>query len=276
MIRTPPLASPTTNTTSSTATKPTTATSTTATAQANAVAPHVPAHDAFGKGVAGAANELKGDAVAPKKAECPHRTGAEKAEAAKKIPCPALSAMFTSDMLPVAADGKVQIADLDKALTELGLSRGVRALLTHGAETVDPAKGEFDLFNLNGSSLDHTGSSGIRQNGVHPERFELLTKFSKDGKTLTPSDLADAAKHFAKENPGARGAITQIAEMAILLETFGQRDDKGRPFFAIDDLKKLWVDGELPNTWQRPALPGSVRVDEILARVAKMKMSQIF
>lgn len=210
------------------------------------------------------------------RAECPHRSAAEKAEAAKKIPCPALSAMFTSDMLPTAEDGTVKIEDLDRALTELGLSRGVRRILTHGGDKVDEAKGTLNLFDLNGSSIDHTGSSGIRQNGVHPERFELLVSFSKDGKRLTPSDLADAAKHFERESPGIRGALTQLAEIAILLETFGQRDEKNRPYFSIDDARKLWLDGELPDSWQRPALPGSVRVDEILARAAKMKASQIF
>lgn len=101
-------------------------------------------------------------------------------------------------------------------------------------------------------------------------------KFSKDGERLTPSDLAEAARHFEKESPGTRGAITQLAEMAILLETFGQRDDKGRPYFAITDLRTLWVDGQLPESWQRPALPGSVRLDEVLARAAKMNVSQIF
>ena len=249
---------------------------TSATSSAAAPAPAATArgpNDAYVNGGA-ASNEVAVEA--PRRAECPHRTAAEKAEAAKKIPCPALSAMFTSDMLPAAADGTVKIEDLDKALTELGISRAVRGILTHGGDKVDDKKGEFNLFNLNGSNLDHTGSSGIRQNGVHPERFELLARFSKDGQRLTPSDLADAARHFEKESPGFRGAITQLAEMAILLETFGQKDDKGRPYFAIEDLRKLWVDGELPPSWQRPALPGSVRLDEILLRVAKMKASQIF
>lgn len=232
--------------------------------------------DAFTNAPAPRTEDLEVSRPAPARAECPHRTAAEKAEAAKKIPCPALSAMFTSDMLPAAEDGTVQIADLDKALTELGLSRGVRKILTHGGDNVDEKKGSFNLFELNGSSLDHTGSSGIRQNGVHPERFDLLVKFSKDGQRLTPSDMADAAKHFERESPGFRGAITQLAEMAILLETFGQRDDNGRAYFTIEDARKLWVDGELPSSWQRPAVPGSVRIDEILLLAAKMKASQIF
>lgn len=232
--------------------------------------------DGFSKAPPARADEAEGTVAAPERSGCPHRSAAEKAEASKKIPCPALSAMFTSDMLPTAEDGTVKVADLDKALTELGLTRGVRKILTHGGDNVDEKKGSFNLFELNGSSLDHTGSTGIRQNGVHPERFELLAKFSKDGKRLTPSDLADAAKHFERESPGVRGAITQLAEMAILLETFGSRDDKNQPYFELDDARKLWLDGQLPDGWQRPAVPGSVRIDEILARAAKMKLSQIF
>ncbi|MBK7864055.1 MAG: hypothetical protein IPJ65_36710 [Archangiaceae bacterium] len=46
---------------------------------------------------------------------------------------------------------------------------------------VDPQKGAFNPFKLNGSSLDHTGSSGVRENRAHPERFDLLCTFSKDG-----------------------------------------------------------------------------------------------
>jgi hypothetical protein len=232
--------------------------------------------DVYSNRPAARAGDTEASRPADARAGCPHRSAAEKAEQAKKIPCPALSAMFTSDMLPTAEDGTVQIADLDKALTELGLSRGVRRILTHGGDKVDETKGSFNLFELNGSSLDHTGSSGIRQNGVHPERFELLASFSKDGQRLTPSDLADAAKHFERESPGLRGAIIQLAEIAILLETFGQRDEKNRPYFAIDDARKLWLDGQLPDSWHRPAVPGSVRLDEILARAAKMKASQIF
>lgn len=210
------------------------------------------------------------------RAGCPHRSAAEKAEAAKKIPCPALSAMFTSDMMPTAEDGTVQIEDLDKAFSELGISRAVRRILTHLGDSVGENKGSFNLFQLNTPSLLHTGSSGIRHNGVHPKRFDVLVKFSKDGKRLTPSDLAEASRHFERESPGLRGAIMQLAETALLLETFGQRDENNHPYFTIDDARKLWVDGQFPDSWRRPSGPDAVRLDQILARLAQMKASQIF
>ena len=195
----------------------------------------------------------------------------------KKIPCPALAGMFTSGMLKVGKDGTGTIPDLDDALKQVGQSSLIRTVLKHGADNVDEKKGTFNLFQLNGSSLDHTGSSGIRQNGTYPERFDLLVSFSKDGKTLTPDDLAQAAKHFEKESPGLRGALTQITEMSILLETFGSRDDWNRPFFHIADAKKLWLDGEIPESWT-PPLDGevTVRLNNILATAAKMKLDQIF
>src|SRR5688500_12992930 len=142
--------------------------------------------------------------VSPSQVECPF-TPEQKATLSKKIPCPALSGMFNAGMLKVAEDGTVKIPDLERALSQIGPSEGVRKVLTRGADNTDKIPGSFNLFNLNGSNLDHTGSTGIRQNGVHPERFELLKSFSKDGQRLTAKDLADAAEHFAREDPGLRG-----------------------------------------------------------------------
>lgn len=203
-------------------------------------------------------------------------TGPERAELSKKIPCPALASMFNAGTLKAEKDGTVKIPDLNNALTQLGINGTVRGLLTHGADATDPAKGQFNLFNLNGSNLDHTGSSGIRQNGIHEERFELMKSFSKDGKTLTPHDLSEAATKFAKDSPGFKGGVIQLAELAILLETFGQRDAKGKPYFTFEDAKSLFVDGQIPKSWNPPAVPGTVTMVDVLKLAAAMKLDQIF
>ncbi len=112
----------------------------------------------------------------------------EKTVLAKKLPSPALAGVFQAGMLKVDKNGTVQLPDLERALSQLGPTAGVRKILVRGAENTDDVKGSFNLFKLSGSNLDHTGSSGIRQDGVHPERFELLKTFSKDGQRLTAKD----------------------------------------------------------------------------------------
>jgi hypothetical protein len=205
--------------------------------------------------------------VAPNKVESPF-SPEERQQLSKKIPCPALAGMFNAGMLKVEQDGTVKTADLERALSQIGPSEGVRKVLVGGADKTDDVKGQFNLFKLNGSNLDHTGSSGIRQNGVHPERFELLKTFSKDGQTLTARDLADAAEHFAREDPGLRGRVTQLGEMSIVLQVFGQRGADGKQFFSFKDAEQLFVHGQIPSSWSPPAVPGKVTIPDILGSTA--------
>ena len=205
--------------------------------------------------------------VAPNKVESPF-SPEEKQQLSKKIPCPALAGMFNAGMLKVEKDGTVKTADLERALSQIGPSEGVRKILVGGADKTDDVKGQFNLFKLNGSNLDHTGSTGVRQNGVHPERFELLKSFSKDGKTLTAKDLADAADHFAKEDPGFRGRATQVLEMSIVLQVFGQRGADGKQFFTFKDAEQLFVHGQIPSSWSPPAVPGKVSIPDVLGGAA--------
>lgn len=205
--------------------------------------------------------------VAPNKVESPFSPG-EKAALAKKIPCPALAGMFQAGMLKVEKDGTVKIPDLERALSQLGPNAAVRGVLTRGADKTDSIPGQFNLFNLNGSNLDHTGSTGIRSNGVHPERFDVLKSFSKDGQRLTAKDLADANEHFAREDPGFRGRVTGQAEFGIVMEVFGRRAADGSRYFTLDDAKSLFVDGQIPQGWEPPAIPGKVSLGDVLGNTA--------
>ncbi|MBL8912229.1 MAG: hypothetical protein JNM17_16175 [Archangium sp.] len=204
-------------------------------------------------------------------------TNDEKAALSKKIPCPALAGMFQAGMLKVEKDGTVKIPDLERALSQLGPDAITRKVLTDGGDKSDGVKdGQFNLFKLNGSNLDHTGSSGIRQNGTHPERFDKLMSFSKDGQTLTRKDLADAADAFAKEDPGVRGRVTQLAEMSIVLNVFGRRAPDGSRYFTKDDAKSLFLDGKIPSSWSPPAVPGKVGLGDVLSGTALGIFRQIF
>jgi len=212
--------------------------------------------------------------VSPTKVESPF-SPEEKAALAKKIPCPALAGMFNAGMLKVSKDGVVKIPDLERALSQLGPDAITRKVLTNGADKTDDIKGQFNLFKLNGSNLDHTGSSGIRQNGVHPERLDLLMTFSKDGERLTAKDLANAAEHFAKEDPGLRGRVTQLAEMTIVLKVFGRTAADGTRYFTKEDAKQLFVNGQIPSSWNPPIAPGKVGLGDVLGGVALGLFRQI-
>lgn len=235
-----------------------------------AATPVVAPTESFGAAKAAPKTDLEGAShgyVSPTKVESPF-TNEEKAALSKKIPCPALAGMFNAGMLKVAKDGTVKIPDLERALSQLGPDSTTRGILTRGADNTDEIKGQFNIFKLNGSNLDHTGSTGIRQNGVHPERFDLLMSFSKDGKTLTAKDLADAADHFAKEDPGLRGRVTQLAEMSIVMNVFGRHAADGTRYFTREDAKQLFVDGQIPSSWQPPAVPDKVKITQVLGGAA--------
>jgi hypothetical protein len=215
-------------------------------------------------------NELEGAShgyTSPTKVASPF-SPEERVQLSKKIPCPALAGMFNSGLLKVEKDGTVKIPDLERALSQIGPNATVRKILTNGADKTDAIEGQFNLFTLNGSNLDHTGSSGIRQNGVHPERFDKLMSFSKDGERLTRKDLADAAEAFAKEDPGLRGRVTQQAEMTIVLEIFGRTANDGSRYLTREDAKQLFVDGQIPSSWSPPAVPGKVGLGDVLGSAA--------
>lgn len=233
------------------------------------VAAPVPAAS-FGAAAAAPKTDLEGAShgyTSPTQVSCPF-SAEEKVTLSKKIPCPALAGMFNAGMLKVEKDGTVKIPDLDRALSQLGPDAVTRKVLTNGADATDSVKGSFNLFKLNGSNLDHTGSTGIRQNGVHPERFDLLMSFSKDGERLTAKDLANAGEHFAKEDPGLRGRLTQLAELSIVMQVFGRHAPDGSRYFTKEDAKQLFVDGQIPSSWQPPAVPGKVHVTDVLGGAA--------
>ena len=77
-----------------------------------------------------------------------------------------------------------------------------------------------------------------------------------------------AAEHFAKEDPGLRGRITQLGEMSIVLQVFGQRAPDGTKFFTFKDAEQLFVHGQIPSSWSPPAVPGKVSIPDVLGGTA--------
>jgi hypothetical protein len=207
-------------------------------------------------------------------------TPEERVQYARKIPCPALAGFFQAGMLKVARDGTVETKDLERTLSQAGPSKSMRKVLVRGADRTDKVEGQFNLFKLRESRLNHANSTGIRGgpdgDEINPARFTMLKAFSEDGKILTQKNLDDAAEHFAKDKhePGknllddVRGSGTQLAELNLAAEVFGRTAADGSKYFTIDDAYLFFVEGKIRPDWEPPVVPGNVSIAEVLGDVA--------
>lgn len=169
---------------------------------------------------------------------------------ADKIPCPALLSLYNNGDLKPAADGTVNMEELDGALTGLGLGPSVRNALMKVADGTDKAPDTFNLFNLRDSNIDHSGSTGIRDPKVDPEKLDTFLGFATDGR-LYADNLAKATAHFNTVDPGLKGTAIETLEMSALLQVFGREDPEqgGARYFTNDDVKGMWLDGKYPEDW---------------------------
>jgi len=174
---------------------------------------------------------------------------------ADKIPCPALLSLYNNGDLRPELDGGVEMKELDQALSKLGLGDSVRSALIKVADGTDKMPESFNLFNLRDSNIDHTGSTGIRDPKVDPEKLDTFLSFGSNGRLYT-DNLAKAAAHFNTIDPGFVGTTIQTLELSALLQVFGRvdPDQDGERYFTDDDIKGLWLDGKYPQDWKaRPA-----------------------
>lgn len=169
---------------------------------------------------------------------------------ANKIPCPALLSFYNNGLLRPDEDGNVTTAHLDEVLASVGVGSEVRKALVKGADKTDNIPGSFNLFALRDSSLDHNGSTGIRDPEVSPEKLDnALLKFSENGR-MYAEHFAAAANLAQLQDPGFKGSIIQTVEITALLEVFGRVDDSKKRYLTVDDVKGLWIDGKFPKDWQ--------------------------
>jgi hypothetical protein len=173
-----------------------------------------------------------------------------------KIPCPALATLFNSGDLNPEADGTMSTADLDDALAKVGVGGAVRAFLVKGADDTDSMPESFNLFKLHDSSLDHTGSTGIRDprdpsnpKKVDPARLQELLAHGDQGRMYS-KHFAAAANQFSKEDPGLVGTAIQTLEFTAILEVFGRQDANSDRYLTDADVKGLWLDAKAPQGWK--------------------------
>jgi hypothetical protein len=194
---------------------------------------------------------------------------------ADKIPCPFLFTAYNNGELKTGDDGIVAIDDLKAVLAKVGASPKVQELLANLAEKSDGVENDvFNLFSLRESNLNHSGSTGIRDPKVDPEKLEnSLLKFAENGRMYS-EHFAAAANQARALDPGLKGTVTQTLEFTALLEVFGRLDENEKRYLTVDDVKGLWIDGKYPDGWQ-PRAANEIGVTDVAFGTAAMVIKRI-
>ena len=190
-----------------------------------------------------------------------------------KIPCPFLAAAYNNGDLTPAPDGTLNTRQLDDALADVGISHGVRSILVSGADNTDLIPESLNLFKLRDSSLDHSGSTGIRDPKVSPQKLDDLLSFGENGK-MFEKHFAVAANEFAGRDPGFAGTVAETFEFTAILQVFGRVDKSGDRYLTNADIKGLWLEGRYPQDW-KPRPPDSIGLGTVAARSGLMGLKRI-
>lgn len=112
---------------------------------------------------------------------------------------------------------------------------------------------DYNLQDLEGSSLDHKADTQILRGGFNQERLDKALSFSTDGERLTLSDLRTFQKSNLEEEPGKQGEFIGAAELALLVKVFGRTDGTGTKFIRNQDFVSLFKEAKWPEGWEPPA-----------------------
>lgn len=193
---------------------------------------------------------------------------------ADKISCPALLSFYNNGELNPDKDGNVTTSQLDEVLASVGINDKVRKALVKGADNTDEIPDSFNLFALRDSKIDHSGSTGVRDPEVNPEKLEsALLSFSENGR-MYAEHFAAAANYSQMQDPGFKGSMIQTAEFTALLEVFGRVDESQKRYVTVDDVKGLWIDGKYPEGWKRRA-PDEIGVDDVVSGITEMAIKRL-
>lgn len=182
------------------------------------------------------------------------------------IICPFHRTAFNEGVYDVDAEGNV--TNLPEVLKEFaGASWVMNKVATHAAKKLSTdgdnweafKADSFNLQDLAGSDLDHTGDSQILRNGFNQERLDKALSFSSDGERLTLADLREFQKANVAEEPGRRGEIVGGAEFSLLVKVFGRTDGEGTKFIRNEDMVSLYKHNKWPEGWEKPKA-GSLNV----------------
>lgn len=188
-----------------------------------------------------------------------------------EIVCPVIRGMVNEGHLQVDAKGNAKISELKDIFEDLGFNRHLAHVAVAGNGIGDIAGnlfgGKFNVNQLRGGLLDHSGDSMILRNGkFDPERFNALIAHSSDGVRMTADDFAKAIKDNKQiDNASWIGSKISGVEFSILMDAFGTKGADGVKGISIEDLRNLYEHKQIPPSF-RPT--ESVRPENNVASMA--------
>lgn len=193
---------------------------------------------------------------------------------ADSIPCPFLTTAYNAGHLNPDSEGTLDAPAIERALAWYGISPRMRERVSKAVVKMDGDDSDttLNLFELEGSGLDHTGSTGLRDPKVDPSKLPVLLAFGEGGR-MYRRHFAKAASHFADVEPGLKGTVQENMDMAALLEVFGRTDADGEKYLTDADVKRVWIEGRHPEGWTQP--PADSIGGSILAESGKMCVERL-
>lgn len=177
-------------------------------------------------------------------------------QAQPEIVCPVMRGMVAEGHLQVDENGDARISELKDIFQDLGFNRHLANAAVVGNSFWDIAgnalSGTFNVNELRGGLLDHSGDSLILRNGsFDPARFEKLISHSSDGQRMTEADFMKAVQTNKVDDDGSWiGSKISEVEFGILLKAFGTEGPDGVAGISIDDLRGLYQDKTIPPSFR--------------------------
>jgi hypothetical protein len=196
--------------------------------------------------------------------------------------CPVLGALLQNGQLQPDGYGRVKLADAARAMATAGVSVPFRSALTGTSPMANRPENiwrnasslTFDLFSLRGglvALLAGKGDSGILNSGTFDEvKFTTFVSHSKDGRTMTVADFAEASRDNALRDGRRSANVWARANLAAIIIALGYDDATGRRRVDIRTLRDLYEDKKLTFPGARPPTTGLGGLCRVLREMARL------
>jgi hypothetical protein len=195
--------------------------------------------------------------------------------------CPVLAAMYSAGKLQTNEEGRVSLTELFRMLTQdLGVGANFAAFQARGVaayklddkdETTRSRKvfedGEERFLNIfrmhKNPDVRHGMGTAIRaESGVSEKLFEeFITNNTVNPDRMYRSDILNIVEYTERfgdhEGEFSESMFQTLREWQMrlamdgFLAAFGEQDENGEPYLKMSDVHKLYIDGQLPENWQK-------------------------
>lgn len=200
---------------------------------------------------------------------------------ANKIMCPVLAAMYNSGQLKVDEEGRVSLTELFRMLTQdLGVgqafaafqARGVAAYKLNDHEEIfrsrkiseDGEERYLNIFKMHANpEVRHGMGTAVRAaDGPNEEIFDqFITNNCNDSEKMYRSDILKIVEftvEFGEKKGEFSDSMFKVMRewqmrlaMDGFLSAFGEKDENDEQFLKLSDVRRLYINGELPENWRK-------------------------